>query len=79
MRNAGRPRSAPSKLMDGFYIEVSDKGSTTKGIKIRSESAKAMENAAEHYAKHKSVMVLGEYKDEKWLVFPSKNLRVKSE
>jgi hypothetical protein len=67
MRNAGRPRTVQSKLMDGFYIEVSNKGSTIKGVRIRSENKNDMENAASAYRKFKAVVVLGEYKDEAWL------------
>ena len=49
----GRPRARAITLMDGFYIEVSNKD----------ESKAAMENAAKQYAKYKQVTILGEYKN----------------
>ncbi len=58
----GRPRARAITLMDGFYIEVSNKDEG-KGLKIRSESKAAMENAAKQYAKYKQVTILGEYKN----------------
>jgi len=48
--------------MDGFYIEISNKGES-KGLKIRSETKAAMENAAKQYSKYKNVTILGEYKN----------------
>ena len=47
--------------MDGFYIEIFNKGES-KGLKIRSESKVAMENAAKQYSKYKDVNILGEYR-----------------
>jgi hypothetical protein len=58
----GRPKTKPITLMDGFYIEVSNKGES-KGLKIRSETKAAMENAANQYKKFKQVTILGEYKN----------------
>ena len=68
MKSSERPRVRPDKLMDGFYIEVSNKGSVIKGVRIRSDSRNAMEDAAKEYAKYKTVLVLGEYKDDAWRV-----------
>lgn len=62
MNNRGRPRIQPEKLKNGFYIEVCDKG-VKRGMKIRSDSKKAMENAANLYAAYKEVIILGEYKN----------------
>ena len=62
MKSRGRPRVQPLKLKNGFYIEVCNKG-VNRGMKIRSESQKAMENAASLYAGYKEVIILGEYKD----------------
>jgi hypothetical protein len=31
MGNFGRPATRPAKMMDGFYIEVANKGSKIKG------------------------------------------------
>ena len=50
----GRPRVREITLMDGFYIEISNKGES-KGLKIRSESKAAMEISAKQYAKFKDV------------------------
>jgi len=58
----GRPRERAITLMDGFYIEISNAGDT-KGVKIRSESKAAMENAAKQYSRYKEVTILGEYKN----------------
>ena len=61
MKSRGRPRISQVKLRDGFYIEVCDKG-IKKGMKIRSESKKTMEDAARLYS-YKEVIILGEYKN----------------
>jgi hypothetical protein len=61
MRSKGRPRTGQIQLRDGFYIEVCNKG-IKRGVKIRSESKKAMEDIAGHYEKYKEVIILGEYK-----------------
>jgi len=62
MRSKGRPPVSPVRLKDGFYIEVYEKGSKT-GMKIRSETKKNMEDAADRYNSSKKVVILGEYKD----------------
>ena len=62
MRTGGRPRTSQVQLKNGFYIEVCNKG-VKKGVKIWSESKKAMEDTARLYIKYKEVIVLGEYKD----------------
>ncbi|HUM47595.1 MAG TPA: hypothetical protein PLD84_11745 [Chitinophagales bacterium] len=67
MGNFGRPATRPAKMMDGFYIEVANKGSKIKGVKIRNESRDAMETAAREYSKNKEVTILGEYKNETWV------------
>ena len=61
MKSKGRPRVSEVQLKNGFYIEVFTKG-MKKGMKIRSESKKAMEDAAILYA-YKEVAILGEYKN----------------
>ncbi len=63
----GRPRERAITLMDGFYIEICNKGES-KGLKIRSETRVAMENSAKQYAKYKDVTILGEYKNGSKLV-----------
>jgi hypothetical protein len=62
MRNRGRPRVRQVQLKNGFYIEVCNKG-FKKGMKIRSESKEAMDEAAIQYAGYKEVIILGEYKN----------------
>jgi len=62
MKSRGRPRISQVQLKNGFYIEVCNKG-VKKGVKIRSENKKAMEDAATLYAKYKEVIILGEYKN----------------
>ena len=61
MKNRGRPRVTPVQLKNGFYIEVCNKG-MKKGMKIRSENKKAMEDTARLYA-YKEVIILGEFKN----------------
>lgn len=61
MNNKGRPLH-PLQLKNGFYIEVCNKG-MKKGMKIRSDSKKAMEDAANMYSEYKGVTILGEYKN----------------
>lgn len=62
MKSRGRPRMSEVQLKNGFYIEVCSKGSK-KGMKIRSENKRAMEDAAKLYMGHKEVFILGEYKN----------------
>ena len=50
------------QLKDGFYIEIFDMD-VKKGMKIRSETKKAMEEIAGRYSGYKRVVILGEYKD----------------
>lgn len=62
MRTSQRHRIRQVQLKNGFYIEVCAKG-VKKGVKIRSDSKKEMETAANMYALYKDVIVLGEYKN----------------
>jgi hypothetical protein len=62
MISKGRTRQRFVQLKNGFYIEVCDKGGK-KGMKIRSDNQKDMEDNASLYAKYKDVIILGEYKD----------------
>ena len=62
MRNRGRPPVKEVQLRDGFYIEVCNKGSQ-KGLRIRRDSRTEMEYAANQYASHKNVVILGEFKN----------------
>ena len=61
MTNNGRPRARQITLRNGFYIEVCNKG-IKKGVKIRSENKKEMEDAATLYGGYKDVIILGEYR-----------------
>ncbi|MBE7442121.1 MAG: hypothetical protein KF732_04440 [Flavobacteriales bacterium] len=60
----GRPATKPTKLKDGYYIEVRNKGSKT-GIKIRRDSKEAMLTAIKEYERVKDVVVLGKSKNGK--------------
>lgn len=62
MKSSGRPRIRQVQLKDGFYIEVCNKG-VKKGVKIRSDSKKDMDNNASQYGRYKEVIILGEFKD----------------
>jgi hypothetical protein len=62
MKSRGRPRAGAVQLKDGFYIEVCNMG-VKRGMKIRSENKKAMDDSASLYSKDKDVIVLGEYKN----------------
>jgi len=62
MKSRGRPRLGQVQLKNGFYIEVCNRG-LKKGMKIRSETKIAMQDAASLYARDKEVIILGEYKD----------------
>ena len=62
MKSRGRFKEAQVQLKDGFYIEVCSKG-IKKGMKIRSESKKAMQDAVSQYTGYKNVIILGEYKN----------------
>jgi len=63
----GRPPTRPSKLKDGFYIEIKNEGSTSSGIKIRRDTKEEMMDAITEYTRTKKVVVLGELKKDKWL------------
>ena len=68
MRSQGRPPTRPAKLMDGFYIEVRNRGSKDKGVKIRSINKAEMEDTVKQYErKRKEVTILGEHKNDVWL------------
>lgn len=60
----GRPATKPTKLKDGYYIEVRNKGSKS-GIKIRRDSKEAMMTAIKDYERVKDVIVLGKSKNGK--------------
>ncbi|HLU84354.1 MAG TPA: hypothetical protein VKZ45_02680 [Vicingaceae bacterium] len=61
----GRPATKPTKLKDGFYLEIRNKGAKSGGIKIRRDSKEAMLSAIKEYERVKDVVVLGESKNGK--------------
>jgi len=72
-RGKGRPPTTPIKFMDGFYVEVRNKGSHSKGVMIRSVSQKVMEALIRQYEQNnKEVIVHGEHKNFEWVNTPKK-------
>ena len=69
-KRRGRPPERPADLRDGFYIEVRNRISTDRGIKLLSESQRAMDENIRHYSRSKQVTILGELRDKKWLSKP---------
>lgn len=67
----GRPATKPTKLKDGFYLEIRNKGSKS-GIKIMRETEKAMLIAVKEYDKVKDVVILGEFINGKPVSKPKK-------
>ena len=67
----GRPATKPTKLKDGYYLEIRNKGSKS-GIKIMRETEKAMNIAIKEYEKVKDVVILGEFKNGKPVSKPKK-------
>lgn len=61
----GRPATKPTRLRDGFYLEVKNSGSSS--IRLRRDTREQMLAAAEEYRKSKQVTVLGEFKNDKWV------------
>jgi hypothetical protein len=60
----GRPPTKPTKLRDGFYIEVKSQGSGP--IIVRRDTKEQMLLAAEDYSRTKAVVILGEMRNDKW-------------
>lgn len=58
----GRPATRPTKLRDGYYIEVRNKNQSS-GIKIRRDSKELLMQAIKEYGKTKDVIVLGKLKN----------------
>ena len=55
----GRPATRPTKLKDGYYIEIRNKGDKS-GMKIYSATKLQMERAIKMYERSKQVFILGE-------------------
>jgi hypothetical protein len=62
----GRPPVKPKEFRNGFYIEVCNKGAKS-GIKIVRDTKEEMLTAIKEYEKTKDIIVLGEFKNGKWL------------
>jgi hypothetical protein len=68
----GRPPIKPKEFRNGFYIEVCNKG-TKNGIKIIRDTKEEMLKAIKEYEKTKDIIVLGEFKNGKWLSDPKRH------
>ncbi len=55
----GRPATRPTKLKDGFYIEIRNKGSKS-GVKLYNATKMQMQRAIKMYERSKEVIILGE-------------------
>ena len=55
----GRPATKPTKLKDGYYIEIRNKGSKS-GVKLYNGTKMQMERAIKMYERSKEVLILGE-------------------
>lgn len=62
----GRPPTKPKKLRDGFYIEVRNKRAAS-GVKVRRDTREQMMQAIKEYERAKEIIVLGEFKNSKWV------------
>jgi len=62
----GRPPTKPKKLRDGFYIEVRNKRAAS-GVKVRRDTREQMMQAIKEYERAKEIIVLGEFKNGKWV------------
>ena len=63
----GRPATRPTKLKDGYYIEIRNKGDKS-GVKIYSATKLQMERAIRMYERSKQVYILGESVNGKFVV-----------
>ena len=66
MNRTGRPKTAPARFTNGFYLEVQ---SGQGAVKIRRESKDELLKAASLYGS-KRVVILGEHKDGHWMSKP---------
>jgi hypothetical protein len=60
----GRPSTKPTKLKDGYYIELKNTGEKS-GVKIRRDTKKEIDIAIERYKKTKDVKYIGQVKNGK--------------
>ncbi|MCF8415296.1 MAG: hypothetical protein K9G40_03560 [Crocinitomicaceae bacterium] len=61
----GRPATRPTRLRNGFYIEIKSPGGSA--MLLRRDTREQMILAAEDYARTKMVTIKGEMKDDKWI------------
>lgn len=69
-KKRGRPLEKPATMKDGFYIEVRNRVSTDRGIRLYSDTQKGMEENIRHYTRSKQVVILGELRKQKWVTKP---------
>jgi len=62
----GRPATKPTKLKDGYYIEIRNKGSRS-GVKLYNATEMQMERSIKMYERSKEVTILGECVNGKFL------------
>ena len=62
----GRPATRPTKLKDGFYIEIRNKGARS-GVKLYSDNEMQMNRTIKMYERSKEVIILGESKNGKFV------------
>lgn len=62
----GRPATRPTKLKDGYYIEIRNKGSRS-GVKLYSGTKLQMHRAIKMYERSKEVIILGKSVDGKFV------------
>lgn len=55
----GRPATKPTKLKDGYYIEIRNKGSRS-GVKLYSTNETQMRRTIKIYERSKEVIILGQ-------------------
>ena len=60
----GRPATRPTKLRDGYYIEVRNRNQKS-GIKIHRKTKELLMLAIEEYKRSKEVLVLGKWNNGK--------------
>lgn len=71
-RKQDRAIHAARSIKDGFYIEVRNRSAVGQGIRLHSLTEEAMiENGTRYLRSNKHVIILGEYRNKKWLSKPT--------
>ncbi len=65
----GRPATKPTKLRDGYYLEVRNKNQKS-GIKLFRETKRQLLLAIEEYKQSKDVIILGKSRNGKLEAIP---------